>query len=61
MHCYRVPDLSCSCLCAIFDLGAMIREYDLKVMAEPTVHASAVKQILEGECLCLACSVATGS
>ena len=46
-------DNKCSCLCAIFDLGAMVREYDLKVMAEPAMHASAAKEILESERLLL--------
>lgn len=38
-----------SCLCAVWPRTALNSEYNIKILAEPAVHESAAKDILDGE------------
>ena len=50
-HC--MVDLYGVYLCAVWDPAVLAREYDMKTMAEPAVHASAAADILAGKLLSL--------
>lgn len=41
----------CSFLCAVWDKEALVKEYNMKIMAEPVVHESANKDLLAGRAL----------